>query len=351
MVPRIFFPAEPNESICDLDPMSSTKVKNGTVALARPPAKLNLFLELLARRDDGFHEIDTVMVPIDWCDELRVRRTKRAQIDLRARWLPSRQIIAHRLGVKPTSDVADRLLRIPENETNLVHRALQRFIGVFDVDGGFNCELGKSIPAGAGMGGASSDAASALRCAAALCGIPLGATELSEIAAEIGSDVPFFMGLGLDHAINAGRATGRGEKLENVRLASPLHFLVVFPAVSLSTAKVYANSQVPASPQNACRLIRVLESGRFAELESQIMNQLTEPAKKLARQIDEILESLWRVGLGTCQLTGSGSACFAIAGSSVEVRRQAARLRAMLEPGAIVVATRSTHVPAWVNTR
>ena len=89
---------------------------------------------------------------------------------------------------------------------------------------------------------------------------------------------------------------------------------------------------------------------KYSQALRQAANRLTEPAKKLAPQIDEILESLWRVGLGTCQLTGSGSACFAIASSSVEVRRQAARLRAMLEPGAIVVTTHSTHVPARVNT-
>jgi 4-diphosphocytidyl-2-C-methyl-D-erythritol kinase len=338
-------------NIYDLGRMSANRVMTGVVARTRAPAKLNLFLELLARRDDGFHEIDTVMVPIDWCDQLRLRRIERDQINLRACWLPSRQIIARRLGVSPASDQADRLLAVPENENNLVHRALIRFVEVFDVGGGFDCELGKSIPAGAGMGGASSDAASALQCAAALCGIPPDARELHQIAAEIGSDVPFFMGLGVDHAICAGRATGRGEKLEIVRLASPLHFLVIFPPVSLSTGKVYANSQIPVSPQSACRLIRVLESGRLGELESEIMNRLMEPAKKLASQIEEILESLWRVGLGTCQLTGSGSACFAIASSSVEQRRQAARLRAMLEPGAMVMKTRSTRVPAWVSTK
>lgn len=330
--------------------MSEKRVSTSLAAHTRPPAKLNLFLELLGRRADGFHDIDTVMVPIDWCDELRLRRNHRGQIGLRVTWLPSRRIIASRLGISPTGDQADRLLNIPQDDHNLVHRALQRFIQVFDVDGGFDCELGKSIPAGAGMGGASSDAASALRCAATLCGIPLDAGPLNQIAAEIGSDVPFFMGLGAGQTIRAGRATGRGERLDIVRLASPLNFVVVFPAVTLSTGKVYANSQVPASPQNSCRLIRLVESGRFGELESEIMNRLMEPAKKLACQIEEILESLWRVGLGTCQLTGSGSACFAIASSTVEARRQAARLRAMLEPGAVVMATRSTHVPAWVRT-
>jgi 4-diphosphocytidyl-2-C-methyl-D-erythritol kinase len=320
----------------------------GVVAHTRPPAKLNLFLELIARRDDGFHEIDTVMVPIDWCDELRVRRTQDAGVRINVRWLPSRQIIASRLGLQPESDTAKNLLAIPENEDNLVHRALTRFTEIFGVDGGFDCELENSIPAGAGMGGASSDAAAALRCAAALCNIPLDSTELWQIAAEIGSDVPFFLGFA-GNSISAVRATGRGEVLVPVSLRSPLYFVIAFPGVSLSTARVYADSQVPPVPQNADRLIRALNAGDGASWQSEMANRLTLPAKKLAPQIDEILESLWQLGLRTCQLTGSGSACFAIADSFSEARRFASLARAMLEPGAIVMSAQSTQVPANVG--
>jgi len=321
----------------------------GVVAHVRPPAKLNLFLELLARREDGYHEIDTVMVPIDLCDQMHVRRSRESGIHIDCQWLPSAPIIANRLGLPGASVEARRLLSIPEQEDNLVHRALQRFIETFDVAGGFECELGKGIPAGAGMGGASSDAASALRCAAALCGIPHDSRELWAIAAEIGSDVPFFLGLGGGDFTTAARATGRGEVLEPVCLGSCLYFVIVFPGVSLSTAQVYANSQVPPVPRNPSRLIGSLESGHLANLGTEMTNRLTEPAKKLAPQISEILQSLWRVGLRRCQLTGSGSACFAIAGSVSEARRCAARARAVLEPGAIVMTTRSTYVPAFVD--
>ena len=311
-------------------------------ASVRPPAKLNLFLELLARRDDGFHEIDTVMVPIDWCDRIRVRRTERPGVQLKVNWLPSTQTIARRLDVPCSS------LNVPCDEDNLVHRALTRFASSFGVAGGFECELLKSIPAGAGLGGASSDAAAALRCAAALCGVPDGDDEIEVIAAELGSDVPFFLG-DSGRRISAARARGRGEKLTPVTLGSPLHLVVVFPNESLSTARVYAASTVPADPRSAEGLIEALRGGIQKKIELHLMNRLSHPAQEIAPRIDEILKSMWRAGLRTCQLTGSGSACFALANSARDARHASARLRAVLQPGALVVATRAMGVPANVE--
>lgn len=322
-------------------------------AAIAPPAKLNLFLELLARRDDGYHEIDTVMVPIDWCDQLTVTRIDRPAddapaVDLSVRWLPSREVIAKTLGLDSRPG-ASPLLDLPEDETNLVHRALARFRQTFDVPSGFHCALGKRIPAGAGMGGASSDAAAALRCAANLCGIDPNSSDLYQLAAEIGSDVPFFLGLPGSDSAGAGRALGRGEILQPVHLGATLDFVVVFPGISLSTAKVYANCRVPPNPRDSGAMIEALQHGRFDQLGDTMLNRLTAPAKKLAPRIAEILESLWQVGLRTCQLTGSGSACFAIAGSRREALRCTEQLRARLEPGAIVMPVRSSRVPALVN--
>lgn len=301
---------ERGSSIGDID--------TGLVAHAKPPAKLNLFLELLGRRDDGFHEIDTVMVPINWYDDLRLTRRHDPGIKLWVDWIPSIAEIAAELGVEPGSKSANSLLAIPSDQSNLVHRALSRFSEEFGIEGGFECQLGKSIPAGAGMGGASSDAASALRCAAKLCDVDLGDQRLVQIAAEIGSDVPFFLGqCGTPNKqIYAARATGRGEKIAQLSVSQPIHFLVLFPAATASTSLVYAKSQVPHSPQTACQLIAALESDQQESLHSFLFNRLTVPAKKIVPEIDEILESMWRTGLKTCQLTGSGSACFAIVGSS-----------------------------------
>ncbi|MAI35581.1 MAG: 4-(cytidine 5'-diphospho)-2-C-methyl-D-erythritol kinase [Rhodopirellula sp.] len=321
----------------------------GKTAQTRPPAKLNLFLELLARRPDGFHDIDTVMIPIDWRDELQLQRIPDNRIDLQVQWLPSQQIVAQRLGVEIGSPDGRNLLDIPSDESNLVHRALAAFREAFDVEDGFCCQLGKQIPAGAGLGGASSDAASALLCAAHLCDIPADTPLLSELAAEIGSDVPFFLGMGGPDPIDGARATGRGEQIHAIELGKKIDFIVIFPAICLSTAAVYAASQVPSKPRDATALVDLLQDQKTTDLGPAMLNRLTEPAKKLAPQIAEILESLWHDQLRTCQLTGSGSACFAISTSSGHAKQAASRLRARLEPGGFVMATQSTQVPAKID--
>ena len=91
-----------------------------TAAYTRSPAKLNLFLELLGKRPDGFHEIDTVMIPIDWCDQLRMVRRPDRPSRLGVRWLPSKEVIAWRLGLALDSEATSRLLDIPEGRENLV---------------------------------------------------------------------------------------------------------------------------------------------------------------------------------------------------------------------------------------
>ena len=318
-------------------------------AQTHPPAKLNLFLELLGKRPDGFHEIDTVMVPIDLRDQMRVVRRHQRGVSLSVRWLPSKEVVAHRLGLGGAVDQRSNLLEIPTGPENLVHRALTKFSEIFSVDGGFDCELDKCIPAGAGLGGASSDAASALRCAAVLCGVAPHDRRLYDLAEQIGSDVTFFLGTSPDQPSMACRARGRGERLEDLGPTATFSFVVVYPAVSLSTAKVYANAQVPQDPVDATRLINLLKGGETSALGEAMLNRLSDPAKKLAPQIAQVLESLSELGMKTCQVTGSGSACFAVAGSQEDAVRYAETLRSRLEPGAIVMAARSSHVPASVN--
>lgn len=320
-----------------------------TAASTTPPAKLNLFLELLGKRADGFHDIDTVMIPIDWCDQMQITPIDEPTVRISIRWLPSREQLAKRLGLKPDAEAASQILDLPDGPGNLVHQALQKFRETFGIKNGFECNLSKSIPAGAGLGGASSDAASALQCAAALTGISAKDPKLYRIAEAIGSDVPFFLGMPETHQAMAARAQGRGEQLQSIPMAGPLDFVVAYPAVCLSTAKVYTNSQIPQNPQDASSIMKTLETGQSGALGKLISNRLTDAAKKLAPQIEEILESMWRVDPRPCQLTGSGSACFAIASSKDDALQYSERLRAQIEPGAIVMPVRSTQVPALVK--
>ena len=320
------------------------------VAHTKPPAKLNLFLELLGKRGDGFHEIDTVMVPVDLCDELSLWRTDQPGTDLKVDWLPSMQEVASRLDVQPGSKQADELLGIPTDASNLVSRALKQFADIFDIEGGFGCQLGKRIPAGAGMGGASSDAASALMAASRLCGVPHDAPHLKEIAASIGSDVPFFLG-DSGRPLQAARAQGRGEVIQPVGVACPLHFVLVFPAASLSTAKVYARAKIPDVPHIGDAMVDGLQKGDRVAVENALSNRLAQSAKEILPRIDEILHCMWRSGMQACQLTGSGSACFALVASADEAHQSVDRLRSVLEPGAFVACVRNVSLPASVTLK
>ncbi len=300
-----------------------------------PPAKLNLFLEILGRREDGFHELDTVMVAIDWRDELQLQTKSEPGITLDVDWLPSRAAVAVQLGV--ASD--DALLHVPTDESNLVYRALNLITQTSGYTGGWTVRLSKRIPSGAGMGGASSDAAAALRLAAvALADLDSGLAreltndKLRELAAFLGSDVPFFLGdlpsnPGGDVAavVAAGspgslaRALGRGEKLIFYQLSTPHCFIVVYPAIALSTAAVYGRAKVTDHPRCGLDVINAFVHPH-PNINAEILyNALTPPACGLSPPIGEAIQCLRELERPThllgrhlphCQMTGSGSACF-----------------------------------------
>lgn len=326
-----------------------------------PPAKLNLFLEILGRRDDGFHELDTVMVAIDWRDELQLRLTREPGISLEVEWLPSREAVADQLGV----DLDNALLHVPTDGSNLVHRVLQSITAATGYAGGWSVRLGKRIPSGAGMGGASSDAAATLRLAAvaliqkdARLASQLTSEKLIELAGQLGSDVPFFLGdLRSKSApsepadfVTGGpgslaRALGRGEKLTFYDLPAPHRFLVVYPAIALSTAAVYAQASVTVEPRCGLAVVAAVVGatsedgaacGEFIRepvadavrnaaqpnrtTDDEILyNALTRPASGLSPAIGEAIQCLRELEQPTqplgrhrlhCQMTGSGSACF-----------------------------------------
>lgn len=339
-----------------------------------PPAKLNLFLELLAKRNDGFHEIDTVMVPINWCDTLHLSVASENEIELTVE-----SAEPHELNAGLHRDLQHLPAPVPCDKKNLVYQALDRFRQQYGLTSGFRCKLIKRIPAGAGLGGASSDAASALLLAAKSHNIELSDPALSRIASEIGSDVPFFLGnLSSDKqpadqasskntpaGIRAARATGRGEKISAAECPAKIHFVVVFPGVGLSTPAVYSHSTVPAkaepsgdtnnsekhreSMRSSKAILEALRCGEPNLIAGQLFNRLSRPAKKLASGVATTLESLNHVGLQGCLMTGSGSACFGIAETQAKAELAAESLKAHLGSGFIVQVTHSIEVPQYVE--
>jgi len=291
------------------------------VAIAAP-AKLNLSLAILARRSDGFHEIESLMVPVSLADRLVVRAVDTPGVRLRVRF-------GGRLA-QPAGAVLCR--DVPADDSNLVVRAARRLAEVAGIERGLDVELTKEVPSGAGLGGGSSDAAAMLRAAAFVWGLDWPTARLAEIGAGIGSDVPwFFAGI-------PAIAAGRGERIEPVAGLPPLHAVIACPAAGLSTPAVYGRC-VPDQTRagETARLVTALARGDLRAAGELMHNGLEAAARSLSADIDRLLAALSAAGAVRPMLTGSGSACFAITRTDREARAIAARLDAAGWPGVFAV--------------
>ncbi len=281
---------------------------------AAPPAKLNLFLEVTARRPDGYHDLDTVFVAVDWRDQLRIRPRDDDQIRL--------AITRDEVDWTDAAGTPEPM-PIPTDDRNLVVAALRAFHQRFGGPAGWDAELVKSIPAGAGMGGASSDAASALSLAAEHVRIDRQSTRLANLALQIGSDVPFFVS---GHA--AAHATGRGQRLTELPMPdSAVGFVVVYPAAEISTGGVFGQCRVPAHPVDSQPLRTALMGGHWNTVGDAIVNRLQAPAVGGCPALRQALGWLESNTTERWWMTGSGSACFCMARSPADGQTLANRLR------------------------
>lgn len=277
-------------------------------ALVRAPAKLNLFFEILARRGDGFHEVETLMAPISLYDTLVASSGPPGTIRLTCRW-------SH-----PGDGAA--LGELPAEEKNLAWRAARLLASRAGVDAGLQLDLVKRIPTAAGLGGGSSDAAAALLAANAVWNLGWSRTQLAELAAELGSDVPFFLSAG------PAICRGRGELVEPVPGLGALHAVVVRPPEGLATASVYAQCRVPEEPRSAGPLVAALVHGDARELGLLIYNALEEAADGLSPWVARLRREFAHEDCLAAQQSGSGSAYFGICRHARHARRVARRLQA-----------------------
>ena len=279
--------------------------------VAQAPAKLNLFFEVLGKRNDGYHEIQTLMVPVDLYDTLYFREDSSGRVELDCRQVPG----IGGLGGYKLGDV-------PEGRENLVVRALELLRSRAGVRSGASLRLVKRIPAAAGLGGGSSDAAAAL--AVANRGWNLGWSQpaLAELAAELGSDVPFFL------ADGPAICRGRGERVEPVAGLGALCFVVVRPPVGLATSAVYRACQVPTDPRSPDPLLRALSRGSLAAAGRLLSNRLQPAAEGLSPWIRRLREEMARLDLLGHQMSGSGTCYFGLCRHARHARRVAGRLQA-----------------------
>ncbi|MFP4058503.1 MAG: 4-(cytidine 5'-diphospho)-2-C-methyl-D-erythritol kinase [Candidatus Brocadiia bacterium] len=258
----------------------------GCPVTVRCPAKLNLFLEVLGRRPDGYHDIDTVMQAIDLYDELH---------------------IAPRAG--PALRLECDCAGLPSDERNLALRAAMALKEETGYPGGARLRLTKRIPVGAGLGGGSSDAAGALVGLDRAWGLGLRDEGLRQLAARVGSDVAFFLRGG------TARCTGRGEAVEPAAARLRARYALVCPPLSVSTAEVYKKLRFPLTPTGAraSMLVQCLAQGDVEGLGATLYNRLEEPAFHLYPGLREGKSRLEATGLfAGVLMTGSGAALFGL---------------------------------------
>ena len=285
------------------------------------PAKLNLYLDVLGSRTDGFHELETLLVPVRIYDQLRWSDFPGATsgASLRICNLPQE--------VSPASPPMDA------GAENLVWRAAERLAQAAGIEPRGTFELYKRIPVQAGLGGGSSDAAAALVLANAAWGIGYSRQRLAELAADVGCDVPFFLSGG------AAVCRGRGELVEKVAGLPRLHFVVVKPPVNLSTAEVFGQWKANSVAMGGLTtLIELLRGGALAQAARWMVNRLEEAAATLSPWIERVRFELAKQSFCGRLMTGSGSACFGVVRSAWQARR-VARLLSGKDLGSVFATT------------
>lgn len=254
------------------------------------PCKVNLLLNILRRRPDGFHELETLMHPIRVFDELSFDR-KAQGIELQC------------------SDQS-----LPTDDRNLVYRAAKLFLDAADVKEGIRVRLEKRIPLAAGLGGGSGNAATTLLALNEVFGRPLASDRLSNLASSLGSDVPFFL------QDKPAIATGRGEKIEALDFFPALKgaaFLLVHPGFGISTAWAYQQlhlhpGAVDGKASRAQKLAALLESGSLKSAAPEFYNSLEAPALQKYPLL-AIFQDFFRDNEASATLmSGSGSTTFAV---------------------------------------
>jgi 4-diphosphocytidyl-2-C-methyl-D-erythritol kinase len=265
---------------------------------ASAPAKINLFLRVTGRRSDGYHELDSVFVPVSIYDRLD-------------------------LEVRPASSSTVQLScdsnTVPASEANLAFRAAQEFLAEFGIRAEVRITLQKQIPVGAGLGGGSSDAGAILRMMAMVCRVPQAA--LPAVALRLGADVPFFLNP------TPTRVRGIGERLAVVGRIQELILLIAVPPIEVPTALVFGDLRPEhwSGPAPDTDVLAIAQ-GRIRR--EQLVNDLERVAIARWPEIAEVKGLLGALGARAAAMTGSGAAVFGIFDSRAQASdasREAAR--------------------------
>ncbi len=240
------------------------------------PAKVNLFLRVVSKRSDGYHELSSVFQTISLGDVLTFQRQ-----------------------VKDVLTCSDP--QLPTDSSNLVLKATQLFRSKTGVDLHLRIHLDKRVPSQAGLGGGSSNAATTLWACNQLAGGVASTAELMQWSGEIGSDIPFFFSHGTAHC------TGRGEEVLDLPASAKQKLWIVKPALGLATPEVYSRVRVSGTMQKS---FSKLDKEMFLQGTLPYFNDLELAAFEARPELKEIKTSLFQSGFKTVLMSGSGSSFF-----------------------------------------
>ncbi len=258
----------------------------GSYITVNAPSKINLTLLIKGKRSDGFHEVETLMSKINWYDRLIINKSQQKGIKLHCKgphWAP-------------------------EGEDNLVLKACRLLCEKANIEPNLEIELYKNIPAGTGLGSASSDAAATLIGLNELLSLKMSKKKLYESAARLGSDVPFFLNG------PAAICTGRGEKIKKFPKKLDFFALLVLPDVNVSTKKVYNGYRHNKKLYNnlKSKTDDLLKMNKIFEIAELYPNMLSESCFEQFEKIKELKEKLEKQGVKPLCLSGSGSALYCL---------------------------------------
>lgn len=252
--------------------------------LVRAPAKINLSLLVAGKRPDGFHEIETIVAKINFYDEILIEAGQKAGIEL----------------------VCTGPQWAPAGSENLVYRAAELIMNSCGQRADIKITLTKNVPAGSGLGSASSDAAAALIGLTKYLDLRLPDTQLRELAAQLGSDVAFF----LDGPL--ALCTGRGEKIKKLDEKFNFLALLILPDISISTEKAYADYQHNQAlyEKLSAAISTHIGKNRIDLVVEMCANMLEASCFSIANDLAELKAEIESLGIRPVCLSGSGSAMF-----------------------------------------
>lgn len=265
--------------------------------ILKSPAKINLFLEILNKRKDGFHNIQTIFHKINLCDSIGIKKVRRDGIFIKT-----------------------NCKQLPVDKRNLVYMAAELLKRKYKF-GGIEITIDKKIPLAGGLGGGSSNAASVLSGINKLWKLGLKKEQLLRMARELGSDVPFFAS-GYKSALGGGR----GEILKPVKLPR-YWFLLVLPEIGMSSKEAYNNLRLTGKNKDVKIPLRALETKDISQIEKKLYNGLEKAAFDKIPLIKKIKRTLKTAGCKAVLMSGSGTTVFALVLTRKEAMEAKKRLR------------------------